>query len=689
MVRVHDQNSLQNNQHNNNSFGNILNNAFGINFGNQPVSVLQPPEGYEYFYNERGQLFMRKKESNNMDDNKDQLAEHEHVKERYSMGMKDKEIENNFGIGIRLYFNFCNFLIKANLGLFLLSFFVLIPHYVSYFNNEIPRLAGDMNNPFDFLFISSLQEWNNPYWITFMVLSQILAFSLAPIYSLKTRQFFIDKNVSDDDDYDVDEDTDIIKENEEFQGNQKVRLFISFLIFSASLSLPVILTYTMLVDIAPKVFEIGILNRFRYAQYIQIALAACCSGIVSICNVLWKQVCFFLTKFEKHKTYSDFRKSNLFKLVIFKVASLFALYTVRYIIEQYRSACPVYSMGIQYLLLFILEITVANISEIFLPKVINFIKKKKNQKSEESDYSKRPEFDTSEEYLELIYRQYMIYISMSIFPFVSFIGCLANIIELRVDKYRLFKLCKKPPRTKASNRKMLIFYLMLMWFIALLTPPSGAIYFGPSLSLLCHPCIQYDATPPNTCYDETEFGNNINWFNITNVYNSDKGSLYLLGIMSNMFNEPNALNSLTEGMDFTNSNYWDYRLELKLFVNNTYRRALDWSIQKAKSRKDYLSSFFNSLRYSTKCKCRPCVQGLYKYLYNVEIETFKGPCEVTECYALDQLVGRSGICWKGALCPSGSENCRGNDNPWEADTSISKCSTGEKLILSDQTVLKK
>ena len=340
MVRVHDQNSLQNNQHNNNSFGNILNNAFGINFGNQPVSVLQPPEGYEYFYNERGQLFMRKKESNNMDDNKDQLAEHEHVKERYSMGMKDKEIENNFGIGIRLYFNFCNFLIKANLGLFLLSFFVLIPHYVSYFNNEIPRLAGDMNNPFDFLFISSLQEWNNPYWITFMVLSQILAFSLAPIYSLKTRQFFIDKNVSDDDDYDVDEDTDIIKENEEFQGNQKVRLFISFLIFSASLSLPVILTYTMLVDIAPKVFEIGILNRFRYAQYIQIALAACCSGIVSICNVLWKQVCFFLTKFEKHKTYSDFRKSNLFKLVIFKVASLFALYTVRYIIEQYRSGMP-------------------------------------------------------------------------------------------------------------------------------------------------------------------------------------------------------------------------------------------------------------------------------------------------------------------------------------------------------------
>ena len=117
MVRVHDQNSLENNNQHSNSFENILNNVFGINIGNQPVSVLQPPEGCEYFYNERGQLFMRKIESNNLDDNQDQLAEQEHVQERYSMRMTDKEIEEKFGIGIRLYFNFCNFLIKANFGL--------------------------------------------------------------------------------------------------------------------------------------------------------------------------------------------------------------------------------------------------------------------------------------------------------------------------------------------------------------------------------------------------------------------------------------------------------------------------------------------------------------------------------------------------------------------------------------------
>lgn len=686
MVQIHDEHSLSNNR-NNASFRHMLNNAFGINTGNQPVSIMQPPEGYEYFYDQRGQLFMRKKAVEERNE-EDVQAEQEHQHTRYPLNMPANEIENTFGIGIRLYFNFCSFLIMANFALFFLSLIVTIPHYISYFNRDISKFAGDKNNKLDFLFISTLQVWSNPYWITYIVLSQIFAFLLAPWYSIKTRQFFIEKNEVDDDDCQLDEDTDNIQENEEFAGNQKTRLFISFIIFISSLSLPVLLTYVMLIEIAPKIFEIGILNQFKYAEYIQIILAAGCSGIVSICNVIWKKVCFYLTKFEKHKTYSSFRRSNLFKLVLFKVASLFALYTVRYIIEQYRSSCLIYSMGIQYLLLFLLEITFNNFSEIFLPKIMNYIEKKRNRQSDGSDYSKRPEFDTAEEYLELIYRQYMIYISMAIFPLVTLIGCLANMVEIKVDKYRLFKLCKKPPRTRASNRKMLIFYLMLMWFIALLTPPSGAIYFGPSLNLLCHPCIQYDLTPADTCYNGAELSANVDWLNLTEIYNGNHGSMYLLGISGNIFNKREALNGFTEKMDFADLEYWNDRPRLKLFVNSTYRTALEWLVSRAQENKSFLNKFFNSLRYSSRCKCRPCVQSLHKYIFDIERDGFKGPYEVAECYALDQLVGRSGICWRGALCPSGSENCRGNDDPWKADSSISKCSTGDELVYDGETIVK-
>lgn len=46
------------------------------------------------------------------------------------------------------------------------------------------------------------------------------------------------------------------------------------------------------------------------------------------------------------------------------------------------------------------------------------------------DEAAKPEFDVATEYLELFYRQFVIYIGMMVFPGVTVLGLFANIIEV-------------------------------------------------------------------------------------------------------------------------------------------------------------------------------------------------------------------------------------------------------------------
>jgi hypothetical protein len=69
-----------------------------------------------------------------------------------------------------------------------------------------------------------------------------------------------------------------------------------------------------------------------------------------------------------------------------------------------------------------------------------------------SNDSVRPEFDLAEEYLELIYRQFIIYLAFAIVPLVPVLGLLANIVEYRVDKYRLLRICQQPRGLQGSMR---------------------------------------------------------------------------------------------------------------------------------------------------------------------------------------------------------------------------------------------
>jgi hypothetical protein len=53
-----------------------------------------------------------------------------------------------------------------------------------------------------------------------------------------------------------------------------------------------------------------------------------------------------------------------------------------------------------------------------------------------------PEFELSDEYLKTLFRQFLLISSMSVFPLVSLVALIANVIEWPLTKYRLIHLSR-------------------------------------------------------------------------------------------------------------------------------------------------------------------------------------------------------------------------------------------------------
>lgn len=121
----------------------------------------------------------------------------------------------------------------------------------------------------------------------------------------------------------------------------------------------------------------------------------------------------------------------------------------------------------------------------------------------------QPEFDVAEEYLAVLYRQFIMWIGMTTFPLITVVTLFANLLELhrltslglkevvahvtaprRVvkDRYRLFRVCRRPPNTSDSLRRFLVFYLILIAIFAfasypLRSTPSESVFMQKLIML--------------------------------------------------------------------------------------------------------------------------------------------------------------------------------------------------------------
>jgi len=149
-------------------------------------------------------------------------------------------------------------------------------------------------------------------------------------------------------------------------------------------------------------------------------------------------------------------------------------------------------MGNQYMIQIVTDFLISSTLELCAPFIAY---KVKDMFSKEGVIVSKPEFDVAEEYLELIYRQYLIYNGFVSFPLITLIGFASSVAELYFDKFRLIKMSHKPPLTTGSVKSVVFMFLMIAAILPILNWAGGNAYIlsgyywcnTPS-DIECSPC---------------------------------------------------------------------------------------------------------------------------------------------------------------------------------------------------------
>mmetsp|Transcript_43878 Transcript_43878/g.71342 ORF Transcript_43878/g.71342 Transcript_43878/m.71342 type:complete len:385 (-) Transcript_43878:610-1764(-) len=225
----------------------------------------------------------------------------------------------------------------------------------------------------------------------------------------------------------------------------------------------------------------------------QYAFAGLISLTIIIINQVWYNLCKVLTDFEKLPSVTAVRQHNAFKLIMFRVINLLVVMrTQADVVYDDQSVsqcmpggpppkCVTDVIARQFFVLSLIEFALAAFfapayplllrvaSKLPLPSLHRFIDPK----------DPRPPFDVADEYVEVIYRLYMAYIGVSVFPLITLLCLLTNIVEYYVDKYTMLRLCR-PPTLKGSMKKPVTVFLVIIAVAAVLSAPrlSNDEYLG-------------------------------------------------------------------------------------------------------------------------------------------------------------------------------------------------------------------
>ncbi len=111
------------------------------------------------------------------------------------------------------------------------------------------------------------------------------------------------------------------------------------------------------------------------------------------------------------------------------------------------------------MLLLLLDLVVWNFVELVSPVVMAKLFKLLKITSNKSDEEQKPVFDLAEEFIELFYRQYIVFSAVTIFPIVGLFAFVVTCCEYPLDKFKLLKMCQQPKRI---NNNLTIFIVLLL-----------------------------------------------------------------------------------------------------------------------------------------------------------------------------------------------------------------------------------
>ena len=316
--------------------------------------------------------------------------------------------------------------------------------------------------------------------------------------------------------------------NQKLRESRPVRLATSYSLFVVFLCVPITIMFALLIG-----------ANYAYVNYMQasqdfepssladpgsawgnqqIFIGVMLALTVVIFNAIFEQIVGKMTKWERHKTWSSYRNHRMWKLLVFRFVNTSSLFVLRYFGEVPWFTCIVNRMALQAGLLMLTDLFVTNIWTMIFPLFFvggtclcqgdireRFKRGKLASDCKEiwsrrffspccfpSQYDVGAEFELTDEYLKLMFRQYLIYMAFPVFPFISWLALSSTLFDHMHSKLRLAHFCRKPKGIFFGARKRLSIWLFLAFFAGISTFPIGAFWFaGASGPFLCWPCPGY------------------------------------------------------------------------------------------------------------------------------------------------------------------------------------------------------
>jgi len=422
----------------------------------------------------------------------DDEAANEHKLERLPFSTPLDEIEHRYGIGTRLYFDFLKYIIFCNVVLFAVGFLNWVVFMASddaertvmcnYPNQNFSYREGcNCTTPivcptyegatrplqlWEKAFVNAFTKDQLPSWATFSALAVVLWFAFGPLYLVlvrKTHKIVVDH----DNEYDMSgEEADRITANETISSVERiVRRTISYVVFCLL--------------IAGSAAGIYFIQAWGTKAYVQTSfwLSLLVTVIISGVNMAWSFICSFLVSFEKHCTWSAHRKHHTIKLYAFKIINVTVMYAALQWAFSGDYACPLQDIGVKFLLLIVMDLFIMNAVEFFLPVARTVVFRRISfLRSKGSDESELPDFDVAEEYLELLYRQFVLYMGMLTLPLLTFVALITNIVEYPLDKFRMLRMCQRPKRLNSSLTGFIVVFMVITAAAGFFSYPHGALW---------------------------------------------------------------------------------------------------------------------------------------------------------------------------------------------------------------------
>lgn len=393
-------------------------------------------------------------------------------------------IKSEYGRGVMMYFQYIVFLCVLNALLAIVGAIL----YAAAASDASGLNASGLYSGLSGLFLASFAPTSRPAWYALTTVALLLGLAAGPVFSCVGARYQARWRGAGRVDEDSGGTSDRIEANAVYSsGTRAIRRTMSIVIFAIIVVGQGVLMYYLHVALEQSGDQIVSLT---------------ISVIIAVLNIVWKMVSRQLTQFEVHISRTAQTEWDTGKVFFIKIANVMSLYVVKFLITaRFGEAadstdpaanCPVYStalddcrcplagMAWQFFYLIILDLTLSNALEIVLPAVQSPVMRWLGFTKGRGDASVQQEFDLTEEYVEVLYRQFIIYLGFTVFPLMAIIGFVGTVAEFWLDKYRLVVMCRKPEVREEPIRPILLTICHMVVAVAALGSfPNGmAVIFA-------------------------------------------------------------------------------------------------------------------------------------------------------------------------------------------------------------------